>query len=103
MGSPELGGVFYKGREKLKMTWGTFSALSLEKQLPDALHLPGQKPALKMLQVLAVPPGLLRSAPQMGLRPEQGITGSGALSHPSCYVIFEPNQKLVEGTWSEYF
>lgn len=63
MGSLELGGFYCKGREKLKVTKGTFSALSLKKQLPDVLHLPGQKPVLKVLQVFAVPPGFAPVSP----------------------------------------
>lgn len=53
---------FCKGKET-KDDLGTLSALSLEKQLPDLLHFPGQKPAPKKLQGFAVPLGFALVSP----------------------------------------
>lgn len=71
---------FFKGRKKLGDYLQTLSVHPLEKLLPDELHYPGQKAALKTQQESAVPLGCLQPV----LQPEQGITSSEALSHPCC-------------------
>lgn len=63
MGNLGLGGIFFCTGKETKDDLGTLSALSLEKQLPDLLHFPRQKPAPKKLQGFAVPLGFALVSP----------------------------------------
>lgn len=103
-GESRVGWDFFVKGKKLKMTWEPFLHFHWKSSCQICCTSQGRSQHRKSCRGLRYRWGLLWSVPQAGLRPEQGTASSEALSHPFCYVFFEPNQRLLEGTWSgEYF